>query len=343
MSDRLYMPGIYRPDLHTALHETGSLLNFVRELNFKYGVKVASPISSFSQMDGRSGVMLSYPSGMNAAMVWFDKSEDSIKFYSPFFKKQRGANDDDRSIISAKSIKRMMGLIDKYDALKSNEHLSKNALKVVESMINLTRLAVKSNYSSGHVFYGISDEFLRALALEAAKNLPIDSSEIPNGQNTKLDLQKVKEVLKEFQMRDEHSKEVSTRVRELIEPEMLLVGLYAQSANNASHGYAPRAGEHLAVACIVKISPDEKPIITKEFQPIYSFNDLLDKFPEAMPQLVATKMRVEDELSGTSDTVFMDFVRMRDVANLDIPYASYYYKITRFDCQWFATPIRRNV
>ena len=69
MSDRLYMPGIYRPDLHTALHETGGLLNFIRELNFKYGLRVATPLDHFYEVGSHPAVMLSHPSGINCALV----------------------------------------------------------------------------------------------------------------------------------------------------------------------------------------------------------------------------------------------------------------------------------
>lgn len=351
--ERLYMPNIYTPNLHNELHTVG-LLNVIRELNFKYGLKVATPLAdfgcAFDLPHKHKSVMLSYGSGFNCAVIGWDFTEKTFRLFTPFFTKKRGTDDKDRSTVSAKSIKRLIGLIDKYDAIKSENHFITKSTAMLLNLLNEAQNSVRLNRHK--LAYNLEDNQIVDIARFAAPHLLIDPSEIPNGQATmSIDRlrEEVQSILKEAKVREQAENKQRERVKELINPEALLIGMYSMSLPNTTDDFANAryriTNEHVAVACIAEEIPNAQKenrfIIKRPFEPIYDFEDLIDKFPEAMPQLVATKLRTEETNSSSRDDIFMSLTPRADSYDENIPYATFFYSVNRFNHQWFVTPIKR--
>jgi hypothetical protein len=177
-----------------ALEELKSLPVFplVRELNFKYGLKVLGR-TKHNLGDSPRPVQLCHANGMNVGMAWTTVSEVNgeqrldYRYRSPFVTKSRGEYEADRQTVSSIKVSTIMAALTRMDAVPTLERITQAYLRDLPSSTRILQRA-QGNSAKNHDFD--QDEIHAILALALGEN--------PNSFGLPLDLNKCKITLDRF-------------------------------------------------------------------------------------------------------------------------------------------------
>lgn len=331
MTDKYFMSGIYNPQLYSQL---SSILPLVRELNYKYGLKVASQVATgFNFAMYKHAVLMSYPSGINVCAVWHYDGKHYL--YSPHIRKSRGADDYDRSTISGKTVGIVTGLLNKYGGIP-DEQTSIQRQLTTSNMASMAYSSVKGP-SNPPNRYSLDDHEMSDLVHFAGHHLGL-LGENPNCQIPRPDPKMIAELIQGYARVQEVNDKRKALIEEMFSQDLLMVGSY------------PLTGEQFipGVAGVVRIKRDDIPKfsytgsthvyeVVKPFGPVRSFEEVLDKYPEAMTRLILAKARMEENSDGR--IYDLGFLKVMDHYEECVPYSVYYHKRNPFSACWFATPI----
>lgn len=332
MTDKYYMSGIYSPELHYDPCMV-KVLPLVRELNYKYGLKVSSKVTNgLGFTRGHDAVLMSYPSGIHACAVWTQTEDDKQKYflYSPNICKSRGSDQDDRSTISGKTVGIVTGLLNKYSGIPPESARIKTHLSVTNSMISMINGSVKRSVDKPNR-YSLDDDQLAQLVYFTAHHLNI--GENPNCAPPYVDRTMIQKFLDGYKHSKELEEERKDKVKEMFGKTLLMVGAYRLRTDGTYiHAVAGVVKpNYLMPSGVTKIDFE----VIKPFQPVSDFTDVIAKYPEAMTPLVLAKMRAE----GRQRELKLDFFAVEDHYEECVPFCTYYQRFDVFNMVWFAMPI----
>jgi len=328
MTDKYFMSGIYSPELYSSI---SSILPLVRELNYKYGLKVSSKLSSgFSFTNGREAVLMSYPSGLNICAVWRG-NDDKYYLYSPSILKSRGADANEKSTISGKTIGIVTGLLNKYGGIPSETGIMQRHLSIVSNMATSIKHSVPSPKDAPNR-YSLDDEHLSTVIHYVGHHMGL--SENPNCEPLRPDPKMISDLIKGYANVNAVNRKRSELVDEMFSGHVLMVGAYPLTG----HKFIP------GVAGVVKVndplSQEIRPLkyeVIKPFHPVFSFEDIVNTYPEAMTRLIMTKARMEQDAQNSR--IDLGFLKVMDHYEECVPYCTYYFKRDYFHLCWLAIPI----
>ena len=285
----------------------------MRELNFKYGLKVWHIDDSTS----RNKIHMAHPNGMAVCRIYYEN--EKFHYYSPFFKKSRGSDADNKSTLSGKSVGIVTGLIKKYDALISEQALVVHHMGALVGGKTMVERSVKQH----HKQIGFSEYDTIHALLERAVG------ENPNGPRYELDVQVCKRLLSEFEATDAAKALSKERTDEMFGSPLWAVGVYAGSKR----------------AIVGKVLASRNPVakevnVLKPFELVFNLEELMEKFPELVPTILITKVKSEEENKGHER--MCDFFNHGDHYDETIPYLTYYFRMDDFNCNWYFTPAAKE-
>lgn len=337
MTDKYYMSGIYSPELHyhPALVK---VLPLVRELNYKYGLKVASKVTKNLQYsNGNEAVLMSNPAGFNVCAVWTAVEDGKTKYflYSPHIIKSRGSDQNDKSTISGKTVGIVTGLLNKYNGIPNEQTLIRQHLSVTQNMFSMIHNSVKlpDDVPSR---YSVDEDTFSQLINFVAHHMKI--GENPNCEAPYVDRTMIEKWMKGYENMAVVKKERDERINKIFGGPFLAVGAYGLKVENGN--FIPGVA---GVLVADKIPPNAGSLgsssttfsVVKPFHPVFDFEDLIAKYPETMTSLMIAKMRMESR----DREIKLGFAAVEDHYEECVPYCSYYMTRNAFNMSWFVIPI----
>ena len=174
------------------------VLPLVRELQFKYGLKVMDKVVNvnYPEVD-KHAYMMCHSNGVAVGKVWTtntggaDGTQLEFCFRSPYYKKSRGQDHNDRETIRSTKLSSLMAVLKRQEVVKSMKHLTEDKVKQVRQGISVLRSSIGES-AKGNVFSGDELHAVLALALGGSTDgIPIS-----------LDLNKCKMALDNYKAAD---------------------------------------------------------------------------------------------------------------------------------------------
>ena len=120
--------------LNELLHS--DVLPLVRELQFKYGLKVMDKVVNVNYpITDKDSYMMCYPNGIAVGKVWTTNkggtANDQLEFCfrSPFYAKSRGQDHNDRETIRSTKLSSLMAVLKRQEVVKPMKHLRDTKVK----------------------------------------------------------------------------------------------------------------------------------------------------------------------------------------------------------------------
>ena len=190
MIDRYFLEGFGSEDELNALLAS-DVLPLVRELQFKYGLKVMGKVMNVGYpQEDKDSYMMCHPNGLAVGKVWTTTSggvnNDQLEycFRTPHYSKSRGSDQADRETIRSTKLSSLMAVLKRQAAVRSKKDLTDNKVKIVKSGVYNLRRAM-----------GVSDKQNNFTPNEIHAMLATLLGESTDGIPVALDLNKCKNTL----------------------------------------------------------------------------------------------------------------------------------------------------
>ena len=288
----------------------------VRELSFKYGLKVFN-ISHDNPQDNNRIFYMSFPNGYPVCKVWAYKDSSGVQFNyrSPYYQKERGRDSADRETLHSLKLSTLMGTIKKNKVIPTMELATAQAKRMWDTAIS-QRLGTLGNDSKD--IYGVTPEIVHALVRSYL-------GESPSSPNYILDRDICKKLLDKYERADKIKQEKEELVKSAYHNPFYVIGA------DSNHD--------LLVAKVKRVIVDEpnsnRRSFDYEFVKDFKRVKSLEEFPEVLPITVMFKASTE----GNWQDVFGGFIPRVDnyFADLEVSTISHAYP-TPFNFAWMLIP-----
>lgn len=288
----------------------------VRELSFKYGLKVFN-IASEQNAPSNRHFYMSFPNGYPVCKVWAYKDSSGVQFNyrSPYYQKERGRDSADRETLHSLKISTLMGTIKKNNVIPTMDLAIAQVKRMWDSAIS-QRLGTLGNDSKDT--YGVTPEMAHALVRAYL-------GESPSTPNYILDRDICKKLLDKYERADKIKEEKQKLVESAYHNPFYVVGA------DSNHD--------LLVAKVKRVFVDEQNSNRRgiDFEFVEDFKRVknLEEFPEILPITVMFKASTE----GNWKDVYGGFIPRFDnyFADLEVSTISHTYP-TPFHLTWMLIP-----
>ena len=190
MINRYFLDGFGSEDELNELLASDTL-PLVRELQFKYGLKVMGKVMNvgYPAVD-KDSYMMCYPNGIAVAKVWTTKvggaNCDQLEycFRTPYYAKSRGSDQSDRETIRSVKLSSLMATLKRHDVVRDKKSVTHEKVRYVRNGVHNLRRAM-----------GNSDKQISFTADEVHVMLATLLGESTDGIPVALDLHKCKNIL----------------------------------------------------------------------------------------------------------------------------------------------------
>ena len=293
--------------------ESDPVFPLVRELSFKYGLKVFN----IHQENSERNFYMSFANGFPVCKVWAYKDSSGVKYCyrSPHYQKERGRDSADRETLHSLKLSTLMGTIKKNKVIPTMESATMQVKRMWDSAIS-QRLGTLGNDSKDT--YGVTPEMAHALVRSYL-------GESPSTPNYILDRDICKKLLDKYEQADKIKEEKQELVKSAYHNPFYVVGA------DSNHD--------LLVAKVKRVLVDEPNSNRKtvDFEFVQDFKRVknLEEFPEVLPITVMFKASTE----GNWKEVFGGFIPRTDCyySDLEVSTISHTYP-TPFHFAWMLIP-----
>ena len=291
------------PEQVEALHRD-PVFPMVRELHFKYGLKVIE----YGQADNRNynRAVMSRDDGLAICAVRHEGEE--FCYYSPYYRKERGSSTEDRHTLRSKKMSTLMGVIKKKNVVPTDETVRENAFEYnIKNGIDRIKSSIRG--VTGKNLYELTPNDVHALLKRVF------------GQATsEIDLEKCKLVLDKYdeadRLRTEREKEVYG---------FFLNEFYVVGANKSNHLVIG------SVKCVGDINEMEVQIV-KPLKRIASVDEC--EYQDLQAALLMTKVVYENG----NTRMFGNTVPYEDKYDENLGMVFSYRRVGRYDHAWAFIP-----
>ena len=295
------------------------VLPLVRELQFKYGLKVMDKVVNvnYPEVD-KHAYMMCYPNGAAVGKVWTtnkggtDGTQLEFCFRSPYYKKSRGQDSNDRETIRSTKLSSLMAVLKRQEVVKSMKHLTDDKVKQVRQGISVLRDSMGES-TKANAFSGDELHAILALVLgESTDGIPIS-----------LDLNKCKMALDNYKAADKIRDMKREESKRFFKNPFYLIGI------DDYH--------HLLIGKF-KMTVLHSDTHKMEYETIEDFKRVrtIEEYPELLPLM--TMMKVSYEAKECRRVGKLNFpIQDKYDEGLD---AVFFYSTqpTNYDHAWMATP-----
>lgn len=294
-------------------------LPLVRELQFKYGLKVMGKVVNvtYPQTD-KDSYMMCYPNGLAVGKVWTTKvggvNNDQLEycFRTPYYAKSRGQDQNDRESVRSVKLSSLMATLKRQNIVKSKKELTDMKVRQVKNGVGNLRKAMGDSQKQNSFTADEVHVMLATLLGESTDGIPVA-----------LDLSKCKNILDNYKEADrirgvkiEESKRFFKNPFYLIgmdDYKHLLIGKFKMNVINDSLG---------------KMDYD----IVEDFKRVKT----IEEYPELVPLMTMMKVSYENKEVRRLGTLNFPVMDKYD-EGLD---AVFFYNgtPTNYEHAWMATP-----
>jgi len=262
----------------------------VREVSFKYGLKVFRVVEVASRWDGvkRNEYYMAYPNGLPVCKVWAEKDSSGVlyNYRSPYYAKERGSDSADRETLHSVKLPTLMGSLKKNNVVPSID-------KVMSPLRDTWDSAI-SNYASSFGndskdIYGVTPEMAHALIRSYLGGSP-------SSPNYILDRDICKKILDKYERADKIKEEKKQAVEQAFHKPFYVVGA------DSEHSLLVAKVKRELVDTPNSYRKESKYDIVEDFRRVPN----LDEFPDIIP--IATMFKASTEGKFQSDDVFGGFI-----------------------------------
>ena len=315
---RYFLDGFGSEDeLNELLHS--DVLPLVRELQFKFGLKVMGKVSNNSyRLPDKDCYMMCHPNGVAVGKVWTTNeggtNNDQVEycFRTPYYKKARGQDNHDKETIRSIKLSSLMATLKRQGAVKDMKELTDTKLRQSRSAVSLLQSAMGTSTKQNSFTANEIHVILATLLGESTDGIPVA-----------LDLNKCKNILDIYKEADRVRDVKIEESKRFFKNPFYLVGIDAH--------------KHLLIGKfkMIKIGESSREC---EYETIEDFKryKTVDDYPELVPLM--TMMKVSYENKSESKIGSMNFPVMDKYdEGLD---AVFFYtsQPSQHDHAWMATP-----
>jgi len=304
-------------ELNELLHS--DVLPLVRELQFKFGLKVLSKTSIVSYRESdKDCYMMCHPNGVVVGKAWVtnDAGPDNDKteycFRTPYYRKARGQDSNDKETIRSIKLSSLMATLKRQGAVKSKEELTDNKVRQARSGVSLLQSALGESNKQNSFTANEIHVILATLLGESTDGIPVA-----------LDLNKCKNTLDIYKEADRIRDVKIEESQRFFKNPFYLIGIDAYKHLLIGKFKMTKIGNNSS-ACEYEVVEDFKRYRTVE------------DYPELIPLM--TMMKVSYESRSDSKMGPMNFPIMDKYdEGLD---AVFFYNSqpSQYDHAWMATP-----
>jgi hypothetical protein len=303
---RYILEGFDSEELEQSLKDS-RVFPLVRDLCYKFGLKVLAE----TDLAGRQAFQLCLTNGMAVGKVFVrdidvnDRLATEYCYRSPYYRKERGSNEDDKTTLRSTKISSLIATICRVKAIPDIPKLLDKKMSKLGDAVEIMERKMGSTFKSTSELYPDEIQALLCAFL----------GESPSGNHITIDTIKCKKVL------DKYNEADRVRVKKLEE-----VGRFFR---NPFYMIGADKFGHFIVGK-VKITGDKQYDIVEPFK---RYKDITER-DDLIPVMTMTKLAYEGKQSMQNK--YIPIVDMYD-ENLD---AVFFYEsqATHYDYIWMATP-----
>jgi len=303
--------------LNELLHS--DVLPLVRELQFKYGLKVMDKVVNVGYpQEDKDSYMMCYPNGLAVCKVWTTNlggaNHDQIEycFRTPYYSKSRGSDQSDRETIRSTKLSSLMAVLKRQDAVRAKKDIMDKEIKHVKNGVSNLRRAMGDSQKQNMFSADELHVLLATLLGESTDGIPVA-----------LDLNKCKNTLDIFKENDRIRDVKIEESNRFFKNPFYLIGI---------DDY-----KHLLIGKFkMKVISD---VLGKmEYEVIEDFKRVrtIEEYPELLPLMTMMKVSYENKECRKLGTLNFPLLDKYD-EGLD---AVFFYSgsPTNYEHAWMATP-----
>lgn len=309
---RFIYEGYATDELYNEL-KADSAFPLVRELEFKYGLKVLRRVSTQNK-DHRmiDAWLLVNKVGIAIGYAYTENNEGKIDycFRTPYYKKERGQSSVDRSTLHSNKISSLMATITRHDVIKSINEVVTSKLRVIPPLMSQHRDSL-----------GKSNKYVEMSANEVHALLLMALGKSPNSEWVKIDQNKCIETLDKWEEADRVARTKIEQGKRFFANPFFLVGVDDKN--------------DFLVGKFRVVTYSEDNVVTETIEPFKRYKSY-DEVPDLIPVMTMVKLAFESKDTMRKLKCGMPIWDGYD-ENLD---AVFYYGSTPtdFDQVFMATP-----
>lgn len=303
---RYILEGFNEEGLEQSLKDS-RVFPLVRDLCHKFGLKVLAE----TDLAGKQAFQLCLTNGMTVGKVFVrdidvnDRLATEYCYRSPYYRKERGSNEDDKTTLRSTKISSLIATIGRVKAIPDIPKLLDKKMNKLGDAVEIMETKMGSTFKSTSELQADEIQALLCAFL----------GESPNGNHITIDTIKCKKVL------DKYNEADRVRVKKLEEVDRFFRNpFYMIGADKFGHFIVGK----------VKITGDKQYDIVEPFK---RYKDITER-DDLIPVMTMTKLAYEGKQSMQNK--YIPIVDMYD-ENLD---AVFFYEsqATHYDYIWMATP-----
>lgn len=303
---RYILKGFESEELEQAIKDS-RVYPLVRDLCFKFGLKVLAE----SDLTGKQAFQLCLTNGMAVGKA-FTRTNDEGKleycYRTPYYKKERGSNDDDKETLRSTKVSSLIATIGRVKAIPLVSTLIDKKMGKLSDAMEIMQTAMGNHNKAT---YELSADEIHALLCAVL-------GETPNGNHLTIDTIKCKKVL------DKYNEADRVRVKKLEEVDRFFRNpFYMIGADSFGHFIVGK----------VKITGEKQYEIVEPFS---RYKDITER-DDLIPVMTMTKLAYQgNDRPHRLQNGYIPVTDMYD-ENLDAVFF-YHGQPTHYDYAWMATP-----
>jgi len=205
MMNRYYLDGFGTEDELNELLAS-DVLPLVRELQFKYGLKVMGKVMNvgYPQTD-KDSYMMCYTNGLAVCKVWTTKvggiKNDQLEFCfrTPFYVKSRGQDQSDRETIRSTKLSSLMAVLKRQAAVRSKKDIMDSKIKMIRNGAHSLRKAMGNSDKQNSFTPDEIHAMLATLLGESTDGIPValDLNKCKNTLDIYKEADKIRDIKRE--------------------------------------------------------------------------------------------------------------------------------------------------
>lgn len=211
--DRFFLDGFQNEAAYETLKDS-PVFPLVRELEFKYGLKVVKPLTAGN---GDKYWRLAHKNGTAVGAVWAkanDQGQMEYCYRSPFFVKDRGESRADKETLRSVKISALMATMTRRNVIPPSEDLTRRHTRQLRNAVELMKRSLgKSDKNNS-----FTNDEIHALLLMALGGSP-------NSEWVKVDQNKCQEALDKYEEADRVGKLKSQEVERVFRNPFYMIGV----------------------------------------------------------------------------------------------------------------------
>jgi len=205
MMSRYYLDGFGTEEQLNELLAS-DVLPLVRELQFKYGLKVMGKVMNVGYpQEDKDSYMMCYTNGLAVCKVWTTKvggiKNDQLEYCyrSPFYAKSRGQDQSDRETIRSTKLSSLMAVLKRQAAVRSKKDIMDSKIKMVRNGAHSLRKAMGNSDKQNNFTPDEIHAMLATLLGESTDGIPVtlDLNKCKNTLDIYKEADKIRDIKRE--------------------------------------------------------------------------------------------------------------------------------------------------